>query len=96
MYAQLITISIKPDQIDEFQELYKEYINPEIKTQEGYQDFYLLIDREKSRALSITIWDNQESAEASEEVNLYLEQRASYPLYSAPPVREGFEVAVKD
>jgi len=96
MYAQLITISIKPDQIDEFQELYKEYINPEIKTQKGYQDFYLLVDREKSRALSITIWDDQESAEASEEVNLYLEQRASYPLYSAPPVREGFEVAIKD
>ena len=96
MYAQLITISIKPDQIDEFKELYEEYINPEIKTQKGYKDFYLLVDREKSRALSITIWDDQESAEASEEINLYLEQRAAYPLYSAPPVREGFEVAIKD
>ena len=96
MYAQIISISVKPDQIDEFQELYEEYINPEIRTQKGYKDFYLLIDREKSRALSITIWEDQECAEASEEVNLYLEQRASYPLYSAPPVREGFEVAVKE
>ena len=45
MYAQLITISIKPDQIDEFRELYEEYINPEIKTQKGYKNFYLLVDR---------------------------------------------------
>ena len=45
MYAQLITISIKPDQIDEFRELYEEHINPEIKTQKGYKNFYLLVDR---------------------------------------------------
>ncbi len=96
MYAQLITISIKPDKIDEFQELYEEYINPEIRVQKGYKNFYLLIDRKKSKALSITIWEDQTSAEASEEINLYLEQRASYPLYSASPVREGYEVAVKD
>jgi len=96
MYAQIISISIKPDKIDEFQELYEEYINPEIKTQKGYKNFYLLIDRENSKALSITLWDSQVDAEASEEVNLYLEQRASYPLYSESPVREGFEVAVKD
>ena len=95
MYAQLITISIKPDQIDEFRELYEEYINPEIKTQKGYKNFYLLVDREKSKALSITIWEDHAAADASEEINLYLEQRASYPLYSAPPEREGFEVALK-
>lgn len=96
MYAQIISISIKPDKVDEFQELYEEYINPEIKTQKGYKNFYLLIDRENSKALSITIWEDQTAAEASEEINLYLEQRASYPLYSEPPAREGFEVAVKD
>jgi len=96
MYAQLITVSIKPNQIDEFKELYEEYINPEIKTQKGYKNFYLLVDREKFKAISITIWEDREAAEASEEINLYLEQRASYPLYSAPPERKGFEVAMKD
>ncbi|MFH1037985.1 MAG: antibiotic biosynthesis monooxygenase [PVC group bacterium] len=95
MYAQLITISIKPDKIDEFRELYEEYINPEIKVQKGYRNFYLLIDRERSKAISVTIWESRKDAEASEEVNLYLEQRASYPLYREAPVREGFEVAVK-
>lgn len=96
MYAQLITVNIKPDKIDEFKDLYGEYINPEIKSQKGYKNFYLLIDRENSRAVSVTIWEDREAAERNEEINLYLEQRASYPLYSAPPVREGFEVAVKD
>ena len=76
--------------------MYEEYINPEIKTQKGYKNFYLLVDREKSKALSITIWEDHAAADASEEINLYLEQRASYPLYSAPPEREGFEVAMKD
>jgi len=96
MYAQLITVSVKPDKIDEFQELYEEYINPEIKAARGYQGFYLLLDREKSEAISVTLWEDQAAAEANEEVNLYLEQRASYPLYRESPERRGYEVAVRD
>jgi len=94
MYAQIIRISLKPDQTDEFRELYEEYIIPELSGQEGYKNFYLLLDRENSRAISFTLWEDREAAERSEEVNLYLEQRAGYPLYSKPPVREGYEVAV--
>ena len=95
MYAQLITIRIKPDKIKEFQDLYREYINPEIKNTAGYRGFYLLLDEKEARAISVTLWKDKESAEASEEANLYLEQRAGYPLFAAPPVREGFAVAVK-
>lgn len=94
MYAQIITISIQPEKIDEFVELYKEYIIPELSSQSGYKRFHLLLDRKTARALSVTIWEDQQSAEQSEEANLYLEQRAAYPLYSAPPVREGYEVPV--
>ena len=95
MYAQLITIKVKPDRIDEFRELYEEYINPEIKSSEGYRGFYLLVDKEAGKAISITLWEDKAAAEASEEENLYLEQRAGYPLYSEAPHREGFEVSVR-
>ena len=95
MYAQLITVKVKPDKIKEFRELYQEYINPEVKSTEGYRGFYLLLDEESSRAISVTLWKDKAAADASEEANLYLEQRAGYPLFAAPPVREGFEVAVK-
>ncbi len=94
MYAQIIRISLKPDQVEEFRELYEEYIVPELAGQEGYRNFYLLLDRENSRAISFTLWEDRESAERAEEVNLYLEQRAGYPLYSGPPQREGYEVPV--
>ncbi len=94
MYAQIIRISIQPDKIDEFCELYEEYIIPELAGQAGYKSFHLLLDRQEARAISFTLWEDRESAERSEEVNLYLEQRAAYPLYSKPPVREGYEVAV--
>ncbi len=92
MYAQIIRISLQPEKIDEFRELYDEYIIPELAGQEGYKNFYLLLDRENARAISFTLWENRAAAEKSEEMNLYLEQRAAYPLYSAPPVREGYEV----
>ncbi len=95
MYAQLITLSIKPEKLDEVLKLYQDYINPEIRSSKGYRAFYLLVDREKSKAVSVTVWDDRAAAEASEEAHLYLEQRAGYPLYSAPPVREGFDVAVQ-
>jgi quinol monooxygenase YgiN len=94
MYAQIIRISLKPDQVEEFRELYEEYIIPELAGQEGYKNFYLLIDRENARAISFTLWSDRGAAEKSEEVNLYLEQRAAYPLYSAPPDREGYEIPV--
>lgn len=95
MYAQLITLSLKPEKTDEVLKLYQDYINPEIRSSKGYRSFYLLVDREKAKAVSMTVWDDRSSAEASEEAHLYLEQRAGYPLYSAPPVREGFEVAIQ-
>lgn len=39
MSARIISISIKPEKVDEFQELYEEYINPEIKTQKSVKFF---------------------------------------------------------
>ncbi len=92
MYAQIIKISLQPEKIDEFRGLYEEYIIPELSGQEGYKSFYLLVDRENARAISFTLWTDRESAEQAEEVNLYLEQRAGYPLYAGPPEREGYEV----
>lgn len=96
MYAQIITLSLKPDKVDEVVKLYQDYINPEIRSSRGYRGFSLLLDREKSKAVSVTVWDDRAAAESSEEAHLYLEQRAGYPLYSAPPVREGFEVAIQN
>ena len=95
MYAQLIRISVKPDKIDEFRDLYREYINPEIKNSRGYKGFYLLLNPGTGKGISFTVWETRSDAEASEEMNLYLEQRAGYPLYAAPPEREGFEVIFK-
>ncbi len=95
MYAQLITVKVKPDKLDEFQALYEEYVNPEIRGTPGYQGFYLLLDRENNEAISVTLWESREAAEENEEINLYLEQRASYPLYSESPLRRGYEVAVR-
>ena len=94
MYAQTIRISLKPDQVDEFRELYEEYIVPELGSREGCRNFYLLLDPENARAISMTLWENRQYAEQSEEANLYLEQRAGYPLYREPPEREGYEVPI--
>ncbi len=94
MYAQIIRISLQPEKIEEFRELYEQYILPELSGQAGYRNFHLLLDRENARAISFTLWEDRAAAEKSEETNLYLEQRAAYPLYSKPPVREGYEVAV--
>jgi len=69
---------------------------PRLKPRKDIRTFTFWLTGKKSKALSITIWEDQAAADASEEINLYLEQRVSYPLYSAPPEREGFEVAMKD
>ena len=39
------------DKIDEFHDLYQEYINPEIKNSKGYRGFYLLMDPETGKGI---------------------------------------------
>lgn len=96
MFARLTIVKIKLDRIDEAVKLYKESVIPAAKSQIGYKAAYLLLDRKTGKGVSVTIWESEEDALANEKNLYYQEQVTKFlPFYTAPPIREGYEVMVQ-
>ena len=96
MFARLTIVQVKIDKIDETIKIYEESVIPAAKSQKGHVGAYLLINRETGKGVSITVWDSEEDAIANEQSGYYQEQVAKFKdAFTAPPVREGYEVAIK-
>jgi heme-degrading monooxygenase HmoA len=77
-------------------ELFRESVLPSLHEQDGYEGGYALMTPE-GKALVITFWRDQESADASVAAGHYEEQVAKFgTIYRAPPGRETYEVAVAE
>ncbi len=97
MFARLTIVQMQADKIDETSKLYEESIIPAAKSQKGYRGAYLLADRETGKGISIPVWDSEEEAIANEESGYYQEQVSKFKdFFTAPPVREGYEVTVQN
>ena len=96
-FARLTITQSKIESFDEMVKLYSESVVPAAKSQNGYLGILLLTDRTTGKAISIALWESEEDAIANEKSGYYQEQVAKFKDYfTAPPVREGYEVSVKD
>jgi len=96
MFARLTIMQVDTDRIDEGIELYGDSVIPAAKSQKGFREIYLLVDRKSGKAISIALWDSQEDAIANEK-NLYYQEQVlkGIQFFTKPPIREGYEVVVK-
>ena len=96
MYARLTIVQLKPDFLDETVKLYEDGVIPAAKSQKGFRGAYLLSDSKSGKGISITLWDSEEEAIANEKSGYYQDQVNKFKEYfTAPPVREGYEVSVQ-
>ncbi len=96
MFARMTTLFIKSDKIDESIRIYESSVMPAAREQKGFRMAKLLLDRNSGREISITFWETEEHAAANEENLYYQDQLVKFmSLYTAPPVREGYDVAVE-
>lgn len=96
MYARVTTLQFKPGRSDEGIGIFDQSVLPAAKAQKGYRGAYFLADREAARCIAVTFWESEADAAANEENRYYQEQLVKFmALYSAPPVREGYDVAVE-
>jgi heme-degrading monooxygenase HmoA len=94
-FARLTITQSKIESYDEMVNLYKESVVPAAKSQKGYLGIMLLSDRKTG--ISIAIWESEEDAIANEKSGYYQEQVDKFKkYYTAPPIREAYEVSVKD
>ena len=97
MFARLTIVPMKMDKLDETIKIFKERIVPAAKSQKGYRGAYLLTDRKTGKEVSISLWDSEEDAIANEQSGYYQEQVSKLKeFFTAPPVREGYEVSIQD
>jgi heme-degrading monooxygenase HmoA len=96
MFARLTTFQIKIDKMDEILKVYEESVVPAAKSQKGYRGTYLLTDRKTGKGIAVTLWDSEQDAVANEQSGYYQEQVGKFKdAFTAPPVREGYEVSVQ-
>lgn len=96
-FARVTITQSKVEKYDEMVKLYKEGVVPEAKAQKGYLGILLLTNRETGKSISIAMWESEEDAIANEKSGYYQKQVDKFKdFFTAPPVREGYEVSVKD
>lgn len=96
MFARFTITQVNVNKIDETIKLYEESVVPTAKAQKGFRGITLYTDRKTGKGYSISIWDSEEDAIANEQSGYYKEQVGRFAEYmTAPPVQEGYEVAVQ-
>ena len=97
MYARLTRIQVDVGRVEHVTRLYERTIVPAAKAQHGFRGTYLLVNRGTGEGVAVTLWVSEEDALANERSGYYGEQIDRVkPYLVAPPVREGYEVAVHD
>jgi heme-degrading monooxygenase HmoA len=80
-------------------ELFRDRVLPKLREQEGYEGVYVLTTPE-GKALIMSLWETEEAAAevtTADRARFYDEQLEQYTtLFSAPPGRERYEVALAD
>ena len=96
MFARLTIVAINIDKLDKTIKIFEEGVIPAAKTQKGYRGAYLLTDRKTGKGISISLWNSEEDAIANEQSGYYQAQVAKFKdFFTAPPVREGYEVSIQ-
>ena len=97
MFARLTIVQVKIGNLDETVKIFKEGVIPAAKSQKGYRGAYLLADHKTGKGIALTLWDNEKNAIANEQSGYYQKQVDRFKgFFTAPPVREGYEVSLQD
>lgn len=93
MIARVTTVQVSPDKAAEAANIFQNSVLPAAKSQQGFRTGYMLTDATSGKGMSVTIWDSLADLQASEASGFYQEQVAKFgPLFTAPPIREIYEV----
>jgi heme-degrading monooxygenase HmoA len=97
MYARITRFQVRVERVEHAITIYKESVVPAIKTQKGYRSLLLFVNKKTGEGRSLSLWENEKDVIASEESHWYQEQLIKFMnFFSAPPVREGYEVEFSD
>lgn len=97
MYARVITIQYQPDKMEEGLQMYREVLAA-ARQQPGFKGILGLIDREASKAMSITLWETATEAQASGTGSAYFQAQSTRftSVLAAAPMIDTYEVVLQE
>jgi hypothetical protein len=92
MYARNVRVKLRPDSAPEFTRLLEREIIPLLRRQKGFQDEISFVAAHRNEAIAISLWDNQDNADAYNHVAYLDVLRVLSKVVDNMPVVETFEV----
>jgi hypothetical protein len=92
MFAQHVSVVLKPNSVAEFTRTIKNQIIPLLRKQEGFQDEITSVVSDGSEALGITLWDQKENAAAYYRTTYPQVQELLAGVVEATPEAKNYEV----
>jgi heme-degrading monooxygenase HmoA len=72
MFARVSTYQGRPEQLDEMHHEGMEHILPALEMQDGFSGGLVLADRQSGKVLAVTLWENQQAMDATEDASQWL------------------------
>ena len=94
MFARVSTYQGDPGQIDQGLAYDLENILPKVKQIDGFEGLYYLVDRESGKALSMTLWESEQTMRASEEEANRLRTESAESASATVESVQRYEVAI--
>ena len=94
MFARVSTYQGDPGQIDQGLDYARESILPKVKQVDGFEGVYYLVDRESGKALSMTLWESEQTMRASEEEANRLRTESAESASATVESVQRYEVAI--
>ena len=94
MFVRVINTQAVADRIDDAVSTWRDKVAPTLKQARGFKGAYLTGDHETGRAVTFTIWETREDADA---MNATLPQVMALfdGMFAGPPTVETYEVLVQ-
>ena len=97
MFARVLRSRFRAGKVDQAVELFEKNVLPQCRKQPGFKGAYFLDDRGTGESVAITFWESEEAMLASERNQFFQQQVAKFiPYYEGSPVREAYEVILKE
>jgi hypothetical protein len=65
MYARNVSTRLKPSMLNDFNKTFEQEVLPMMRKQKGFKDEITFFAPDSNELIAISLWDNKESAEAS-------------------------------
>jgi heme-degrading monooxygenase HmoA len=97
MFVRIVKSRMRVDRLAEAGRVFRETVFPLCRKQPGFKGGYFLSDPKTGDSLAMTFWESEDDMLATETSRFFQEQLVRFvPFYVQPPIRESYEVIIRE